>query len=77
MKRATCCSTLLLFITNISIHALVKRATPYAVYGTDKGAISIHALVKRATIFGNVNVNDISISIHALVKRATFYAVKL
>ena len=49
MKRATHKDCEVYQFANISIHALVKRATPYAVYGTDINAISIHALVKRAT----------------------------
>ena len=49
----------------------MKRATPYAVYGTGKGVISIHALVKRATRKGYATCPSANISIHALVKRAT------
>ena len=58
-------------INIISIHALVKRATPYAVYGTDTSVISIHALVKRATFGSAFLFIKSRISIHALVKRAT------
>ena len=55
----------------ISIHALVKRATPDCYAGQFFGGISIHALVKRATS-GKHGCNDFfDISIHALVKRAT------
>ena len=34
---------------NISIHALVKRATKYMISDMGQWYISIHALVKRAT----------------------------
>ena len=55
----------------ISIHALVKRATTIAIGLIIAIAISIHALVKRATnAIINSNQNS-DISIHALVKRAT------
>ena len=73
MKRATVITKLLFCKAIISIHALVKRATP--LYGCDTAIdeISIHALVKRATLINSVKNNSISISIHALVKRATFF----
>ena len=56
----------------ISIHALVKRATTLTC--TDWGLlqISIHALVKRATAVEGYVFSSDTISIHALVKRATF-----
>ena len=56
---------------DISIHALVKRATFTNHDKNTTVSISIHALVKRAT---GINAKgDIikGISIHALVKRAT------
>ena len=58
---------------NISIHALVKRAT--CENGTWKAwaCISIHALVKRATYALDTRATVTHISIHALVKRATTY----
>ena len=37
----------------ISIHALVKRATPCHEEPVSRWSISIHALVKRATHFAN------------------------
>ena len=55
----------------ISIHALVKRATPTLKISAIVIAISIHALVKRATDEDGWAYEIISISIHALVKRAT------
>ena len=55
----------------ISIHALVKRATPKIFSSIIPTAISIHALVKRATIADNDKDKTAIISIHALVKRAT------
>ena len=49
MKRATIDNADILPQENISIHALVKRATLiYDVYESE-WVISIHALVKRAT----------------------------
>ena len=58
-------------IDNISIHALVKRATVMLTELDYKIYISIHALVKRATQYP-VNIYGVYfISIHALVKRAT------
>ncbi len=59
-------------ISDISIHALVKRATidDYAAHGDYD--ISIHALVKRATVGKTVSDSKHTISIHALVKRATY-----
>ena len=57
---------------DISIHALVKRATKLR-YCTERArAISIHALVKRATVKRIDKVANQAISIHALVKRATY-----
>ena len=56
----------------ISIHALVKRATAGEREGNNMKAISIHALVKRATDGIIQAVPKILISIHALVKRATY-----
>ena len=56
---------------DISIHALVKRATHRAKYMWHASLISIHALVKRATAMARSFFYDIKISIHALVKRAT------
>ncbi len=55
----------------ISIHALVKRATPQADIADSGRAISIHALVKRATTSARPLRWNATISIHALVKRAT------
>ena len=56
---------------DISIHALVKRATIYFWFLFAQNTISIHALVKRATRYGDRHGNRRGISIHALVKRAT------
>ena len=56
---------------NISIHALVKRATAVVFTKNLACVISIHALVKRATILDIVPDFITRISIHALVKRAT------
>ena len=56
---------------NISIHALVKRATDWEANFPDMYDISIHALVKRATKGTNPVKSNLAISIHALVKRAT------
>ena len=56
----------------ISIHALVKRATYIYSVPFTMTVISIHALVKRATDIKLGYKKKISISIHALVKRATF-----
>ena len=51
MKRATICSRCIINIANISIHALVKRATCQLMTDTiTQDFISIHALVKRATL---------------------------
>ena len=58
----------------ISIHALVKRATPLSTRGSDTQGISIHALVKRATSKTIRQPTRQEISIHALVKRATGYS---
>ena len=56
---------------NISIHALVKRATKLLCFLRYARFISIHALVKRATHAATDKALDAMISIHALVKRAT------
>ena len=73
MKRAT----LRIFLedehTDISIHALVKRATKICITLFFVIQISIHALVKRATMCIRSTVGSVAISIHALVKRATIY----
>ena len=61
---------------NISIHALVKRATDWEANFPDMYDISIHALVKRATKGTNPVKSNLAISIHALVKRATKRAKK-
>ena len=58
-------------LSSISIHALVKRATPSALSPTHQTSISIHALVKRATTYPATFSAIVEISIHALVKRAT------
>ena len=55
----------------ISIHALVKRATPNPCENCMIVLISIHALVKRATLIILYFQDKGVISIHALVKRAT------
>ena len=55
----------------ISIHALVKRATVKRIDKKANQAISIHALVKRATLTDIIQEITWGISIHALVKRAT------
>ena len=57
--------------TVISIHALVKRATPRLSQKLSYNVISIHALVKRATVIDDATYLMVNISIHALVKRAT------
>ena len=57
--------------SSISIHALVKRATPGEHCRFCRGKISIHALVKRATAQFRKIWAPLYISIHALVKRAT------
>ena len=49
MKRATVGLSLHGFYEQISIHALVKRATERHAGGVITDEISIHALVKRAT----------------------------
>ena len=49
MKRATSTISKLVELVDISIHALVKRATPKGKLAIDGQTISIHALVKRAT----------------------------
>ena len=60
-----------IFSEEISIHALVKRATISLRFVGFAVAISIHALVKRATSFYSSFGLTAYISIHALVKRAT------
>ena len=60
---------------DISIHALVKRATAKTASDTPDKAISIHALVKRATSSNDKFTSSNFISIHALVKRATSFSV--
>ena len=57
---------------DISIHALVKRATCLKLRLYQSCMISIHALVKRATTPPKLYVTFLQISIHALVKRATY-----
>ena len=58
---------------DISIHALVKRATAQLTRIEKRLIISIHALVKRATFETTVfDGQTFTISIHALVKRATW-----
>ena len=59
------------WMQEISIHALVKRATLSAFVVYDDTVISIHALVKRATAQLTRIEKRLIISIHALVKRAT------
>ena len=59
------------YIRNISIHALVKRATKAVIHRFATAGISIHALVKRATKKTVGRELTLNISIHALVKRAT------
>ena len=56
---------------DISIHALVKRATKSVSEKKHSLKISIHALVKRATKEYAETLYSYVISIHALVKRAT------
>ena len=56
----------------ISIHALVKRATTNTGDYSAASVISIHALVKRATRSCRLGGEYRDISIHALVKRATY-----
>ena len=56
---------------DISIHALVKRATAQQYEAQLTRIISIHALVKRATYHTVFTKAQYNISIHALVKRAT------
>ena len=58
---------------DISIHALVKRATDSTEYCSELSLISIHALVKRATQRADDGLDRNTISIHALVKRATIF----
>ena len=52
MKRATECGDVWATAEEISIHALVKRATILQIADELKKLISIHALVKRATCAG-------------------------
>ena len=63
--------------SNISIHALVKRATENKGLLKKVFAISIHALVKRATGESADGCTKFIISIHALVKRATLSPASL
>ena len=57
MKRATECGDVWATAEEISIHALVKRATILQIADELKKLISIHALVKRATVCnGNIFV---------------------
>ena len=62
----------LIDLLDISIHALVKRATAQYNKDNETRGISIHALVKRATVWAYAWCRLGSISIHALVKRATY-----
>ena len=71
MKRATGLCIKVLMRYDISIHALVKRATAEPNSSEAEILISIHALVKRATVSGYEGSDIQGISIHALVKRAT------
>ena len=71
MKRATVFTKTRYNIDNISIHALVKRATKSVIQTNGGYGISIHALVKRATGLRASALALRGISIHALVKRAT------
>ncbi len=71
MKRATGDLNNLDYYFDISIHALVKRATYLKSRRHKLQQISIHALVKRATFFNDMINQAFDISIHALVKRAT------
>ena len=71
MKRATAMAIIDKSLPDISIHALVKRATLKIGGKNYKIVISIHALVKRATDMGYGGSYNRDISIHALVKRAT------
>ena len=64
-------------VGDISIHALVKRATHSRQRTRKTAEISIHALVKRATIPQSQPFIVGGISIHALVKRATKNSVKV
>ena len=71
MKRATKVTEAFEMFVDISIHALVKRATTTGYILFILPIISIHALVKRATAKALVKYFAKIISIHALVKRAT------
>ena len=57
--------------SDISIHALAKRATTYMADFETTVYISIHALAKRATKSYKGGWVYVVISIHALAKRAT------
>ena len=56
MKRATVEKGITSYDAQISIHALVKRATGNAPAVQATPLISIHALVKRATIVKAIHV---------------------
>ena len=56
MKRATYLSRTAVLAVYISIHALVKRATPDILKVSKGHIISIHALVKRATLSQGNNI---------------------
>ena len=56
---------------DVSIHALVKRATKGNLGTMLDLFVSIHALVKRATQGHDYRIGRPEVSIHALVKRAT------
>ena len=71
MKRATYIYSVPFTMTVISIHALMKRATRFAVMSSGNVNISIHALMKRATLEEKNYIEELDISIHALMKRAT------
>ena len=64
-------------VDEISIHALVKRATYRVSYQDPALHISIHALVKRATYRVSYQDPALHISIHALVKRATIALISV
>ena len=72
MKRATVHFLCTAFGVDLSIHALVKRATVIDNRSCAAEDLSIHALVKRATKSMQVAKTEIELSIHALVKRATW-----
>ena len=52
-------------MSNLSIHALVKRATVYRINYIKYHVLSIHALVKRATL----NYNDRRLQIQSFNPR--------